>query len=115
MANVSVGILSDTHGHLDVRVAEKLQTCDYVVHAGDVGKSSVLDELKPHSKVIAVRGNNDFSDGLISLNSQERLELPGGLLIVEHGHQYGHFPDHADLRSQHAEARNRRSVASLRH
>jgi len=105
MGKVSVGILSDTHGYLDARIAEKIQACDYVVHAGDIGKSSVLDELKPYSKVIAVRGNNDFGESLISLNSREQLELPGGLLIVEHGHRLGGFPEHDELRWAHAEAR----------
>ena len=35
----------------------------------------------------------------------DELTLPGGLLVVEHGHRLGGMPSHDDFRWDHAEAR----------
>ena len=40
-----VALVSDTHGHLDSRIAEVVGRCRLVVHAGDIGSSAVLDTL----------------------------------------------------------------------
>jgi len=112
-STVKVGILSDSHGYLDPRVAETVNLCDYIVHAGDIFNAYVLQQLKPKKDLVAVAGNNDFAsmwkeeeaDVVNALPTESRLELPGGLLIVEHGHRLGNHPDHDDLRWDHAEAR----------
>ena len=111
--NVSVGILSDSHGYLDPRIAEQVNHCDYIVHAGDIFNAQVLEQLKPKQQLIAVAGNNDIAAVwhtderavVDALPVQARLQLPGGLLIVEHGHRLGNHPDHDQLRWDHAEAR----------
>ena len=87
-------LLSDTHGVLDPRVAEIARGCEIAVHAGDIGCASILDELREacHA-VVAVRGNNDVASKwpkgeraqLDAIEKSAELELPGGLLIVEHG------------------------------
>ena len=58
--HVTVGILSDSHGFLDPRIAEAVNQCDYIVHAGDIFNAQVLEQLKPKKKLVAVAGNNDF-------------------------------------------------------
>lgn len=109
-----IGILSDTHGHLDPRVLEWLGGCDVLVHAGDVGSGAVLDALtSTGAQVVAVRGNNDVPAkwprphrALHALPDEERLALPGGLLVVVHGHRV--LPAsrrHERLRERHADAR----------
>jgi uncharacterized protein len=111
--NVSVGILSDSHGFLDPRVAEIVNQCDYIVHAGDIFNAHVLEQLKPKKALIAVAGNNDYpaawdaeeADVVAALPMNDKLELPGGLLVVEHGHRLGNMPEHDDFRWDHAEAR----------
>ena len=111
--SVTVGILSDSHGYLDLRIAETVNQCDYIVHAGDIFNAHVLSQLKPAKKLIAVAGNNDFSDFwreeeaevVNDLPAMDKLELPGGLLVVEHGHRFGNKPEHGQLRSSHTEAR----------
>jgi putative phosphoesterase len=57
-----VGIISDTHGLLRPEAVAALQGCDLIIHAGDIGKESVLDTLRQIAPVFAVRGNNDHGD-----------------------------------------------------
>lgn len=54
-----IGLLSDTHGHLDERIIEHLSDCDEIWHAGDLGDISVLDRLSKIKTTRAVYGNID--------------------------------------------------------
>ena len=54
-----IGIISDTHGLLRPEVLEILKTCDCILHAGDVDRPEILDQLRPLGNLYAVRGNND--------------------------------------------------------
>ena len=40
-----IGVISDTHGHLKAEAAQALKGVDLIIHAGDVGKPEVLEEL----------------------------------------------------------------------
>jgi len=51
--------LSDTHGFLDDRILKYAGEADEIWHAGDIGTTSVTDELKKVNPVIAVFGNID--------------------------------------------------------
>ncbi len=57
-----IGILSDTHGFLHPRFAEKLRETDLILHAGDIGKMSVLEEISKIKPLKAVYGNIDPQD-----------------------------------------------------
>lgn len=103
---VRVGVLSDTHGWLDPRVAAALAGSDCIVHAGDVLDETVLAQLEALAgSVVAVRGNNDRRGALGALRETERLPLPGGELVVTHGDRFGGRPDHAELRAAWPAAR----------
>lgn len=54
-----LGIVSDTHGLLRPEVAPALRGVDRILHLGDVGKASILDELARIAPVTAIRGNVD--------------------------------------------------------
>jgi len=56
---VRIGVVSDTHGFFDARLEELLAGVELILHAGDVGKQEVLDELERIAPVRAVRGNVD--------------------------------------------------------
>lgn len=111
--SVSVGILSDSHGFLDPRVAEVVNQCDYIVHAGDIFNAQVLEQLKPKKELITVAGNNDYDSFwseeevniVNALPHENQLQLPGGLLVVEHGHRLGNHPEHEQFRDDHQNAR----------
>lgn len=110
-----IAIVSDTHAYLSPDVVAVIDSCDMVVHAGDIGSKQVLKSLQASTgKVIAVCGNNDLehlwaSDEAHVVNNLPRvgeLALPGGKLVVEHGHAHGfHAPDHEKLRQAHPQAR----------
>ena len=56
---MKIGLLSDTHSHLDERIFEHFSDCDEIWHAGDIGDVSVLDQLNAFKPVRAVYGNID--------------------------------------------------------
>ncbi len=100
----NIVILSDTHGFVHPDITSLASQCDLVVHAGDVGSGEVLAQLKPLEKTIAVAGNND--EHLANLATIAEIELPGGKLIVEHGHRHGHYHiPHKSLRQAHKKAK----------
>src|SRR6185436_13174121 len=54
-----VGVVSDTHNLLRPRVLERLDGCERILHAGDVGDLEILERLRRIAPVAAVRGNMD--------------------------------------------------------
>ena len=113
--SMRIVIVSDTHGEVDARIAEQAVRSDIVVHAGDIGNSEVLEALAPRDgQLVAVRGNNDVREKwheaqwalLESIPWEARLDLPGGELVVVHGHGYG-YPGrhHARMRRDYPDAR----------
>lgn len=88
-------LVSDTHGHVDPRIADLAASCDFVVHAGDVGAQEVIESLRPASgRVYAVRGNNDtpqkWTSGRAALRmlpEEVMLDLHAGTMVATHGDQ----------------------------
>ena len=70
---MKIGIISDTHNVLRNDVLEELQTCDYILHAGDIMKEEILEKLKKTAPLIVVKGNNDY----LMLNEEEYFTLAG--------------------------------------
>ena len=113
--HLKVALLSDTHGAIDPRVAEAIAGSDWVIHAGDIGNADILHQLAQlGDKVVAVRGNNDVPakwpaqdhDILNALGNERRIALPGGELVVVHGHTLNPASKrHQRLRSRYADAR----------
>ncbi|GAA0893094.1 metallophosphoesterase family protein [Fulvivirga kasyanovii] len=58
---MKIGLLSDTHGHLDPKVFKYFEACDEIWHAGDIG-SGVLEQLVDFKPTRAVYGNIDGHD-----------------------------------------------------
>lgn len=111
---IRVAILSDTHGFIWPEVVEAVRSCQYAVHAGDIGSAAVLNSLLPENDLVAVKGNNDVREKWRSdehsvldlLDNYARLELPGGSIAVAHGHRAGRVAErHEKLRKQFPSAR----------
>ncbi len=112
---VTVALVSDTHGYIYPEVLAVVARSDRVVHAGDICGRHILEALHQNNgHVIAVAGNNDLPEcwpeaereAVIGLPRIAELELPGGLLAVEHGHEHGWAsPDLAGLRAAHPHAK----------
>jgi uncharacterized protein len=80
----SVGVISDTHGHLYPEVKAAMQGVDFIIHAGDVGSPQVLAELRLIAPVTAVRGNCDYDSWALALPARAELTLAGARLVVGH-------------------------------
>jgi uncharacterized protein len=83
-----IGVLTDTHVGDRVRalasgVLEALAGVDAILHAGDVTRRRVLDELAQVAPVHAVAGNRDFG---LRLPLDRVLEFDGVRLGLTHGH-----------------------------
>jgi uncharacterized protein len=79
-----VGLISDTHGLLRAEAVRFLLGCDHIVHAGDIGKASVLEELATIAPVTAIRGNNDNGGWAAALPEAQSLRLGGVSIFVLH-------------------------------
>ena len=79
-----IAVLSDTHGLLRPKVSELAAGCSHILHAGDVGKLSILDELRQLAPVEAVRGNVDVTAELAQLPAVVRGELGGVSYCMTH-------------------------------
>ena len=55
----TIGVISDTHGLVRPAAKQALRGCDAIVHAGDIGKPEVLEELREVAPLTAIRGNVD--------------------------------------------------------
>jgi putative phosphoesterase len=55
-----VGVISDTHGLLRPEAIAALSGSDLIVHAGDIGRLDVLEQLRGLAPTHAVRGNIDI-------------------------------------------------------
>jgi putative phosphoesterase len=79
-----LGVISDTHGVLPAEVLDVFAGVDRIVHAGDFGSESVLDELGTIAPVIAVRGNTDSCTRAGCLQSLVNFDAGGVRVLVVH-------------------------------
>jgi len=59
-----IGLISDTHGLMRPEALDALRGSQLIIHAGDIGKGAILDELRAIAPVVAVRGNIDTGSDL---------------------------------------------------
>ena len=57
---------------------------ELILHAGDVGAFSVIEELSGVARVIAVRGNVDRDGNVALLPGDVRLEVEGVVIYMTH-------------------------------
>ncbi|HEX3031235.1 MAG TPA: metallophosphoesterase [Bacillota bacterium] len=81
-----IGVISDTHGHMErVKAAlEQMGEVDIILHAGDHFRDVLLLQQTVTTPIIGVRGNCDFSGP-----REEIVQLDGINILLIHGHQYG--------------------------
>lgn len=56
---IRIGLLSDTHGHLDEKLLSHFEECDEIWHAGDIGETGIANKLRSLRPLRAVHGNID--------------------------------------------------------
>jgi putative phosphoesterase len=88
LATRQLGLISDTHGLLRPGVHEALGGVALILHAGDVGGSGILQELRLIAPVRAVLGNTDPA-GDPELAQEILIKVEGISVHVSHGHEVG--------------------------
>src|SRR5262245_28721919 len=83
-----IGLISDTHGLVRPEVFGALAGVDLLLHAGDVGGRSVLDELSAIAPIRAVFGNTDLA-GEPGLDERIEMIVGSRTIHVSHGHELG--------------------------
>ncbi|MEZ4518544.1 MAG: metallophosphoesterase family protein [Chloroflexota bacterium] len=86
-----IGAISDTHmpdrwAALQPAIFEALDGVDLLLHAGDIGKLVVLDQLSIIAPVIAVHGNDETAEAQRVLPYQQVIAFNGHRLLLCHSH-----------------------------
>ena len=81
-----VGLIADTHGLIRAEALEALAGVHLILHAGDVGGSSVIAALEAVAPVQAVYGNTDLPN---ALPASIDCTLEDVRVHVSHGHEVG--------------------------
>lgn len=94
-----IGILSDTHGYLevidDILQVTADQDIDLWLHAGDLGDDARYMRSKTLVPVIAVRGNNDRTQPLEP--KEQLIEFEDTFIYMTHGHEVSYYNRIQDL------------------
>ena len=82
---MKIGIISDTHGLLRPEALVALAGCEQLIHAGDIGKPEIIEQLAALAPLHVVRGNNDINaPWAADLPDHLRLELNGWQVLLVH-------------------------------
>ncbi len=93
-----IGVISDTHGLLRQEALSALEGCQHIVHAGDIGQQSILQDLARLAPVTAIKGNIDTQPWTASLPATAALEIGDARLYVLHNlHDLDLDPAVADI------------------
>ena len=76
-----LGLISDTHDFLDPRVPSLFQGVEHILHAGDIGRASIILALERIAPVTAVLGNTDAG---LDVRETELVELDGRKFLLHH-------------------------------
>ncbi len=79
-----IGLISDTHSHLEESVLAYFEECDEIWHAGDIGDASVADRLAGFRPLRAVYGNIDDAALRRRFPEDLRFELEGVEVFMTH-------------------------------
>ncbi|MDB5033931.1 MAG: putative phosphoesterase2C [Chlorobi bacterium] len=79
-----IGVVSDTHGLMRREALDALAGSALILHAGDIGKPSVLEELREMAPVVAIRGNVDRGVWANSLPEHEWVDFQGIIMHMLH-------------------------------
>lgn len=88
-----IGLLSDTHGHLDPKVFTYFAEVDEIWHAGDIGPIALTDKLAKFKPVRAVYGNIDDAVARRQFPEDALFEVAGLKVYMTHiGGYPGRYP-----------------------
>lgn len=115
---MKIAVISDTHGLFRQQVRKLIESCDAVIHAGDITSQKVLEEIRSSGGTqvpfYVVRGNNDRAwagnlperlffelDGTPFFLVHNKKDIPsdlGNTRIVIYGHSHKYAAEEKDGR-----------------
>jgi hypothetical protein len=78
---MKIGLISDTHNYLDPQIFNIFQSVEHILHAGDVGLMTIINQLETIAPVTAILGNTDSN---IPLRESEIVTLAGKKFLLHH-------------------------------
>ena len=81
---ISIGVISDNHGYLDLAVLEHIAGVVHNIHAGDIIDPEILAALETVAPVTAVAGNMDSGGPLAGLPREMAGEIAGVRFALGH-------------------------------
>ncbi len=78
-----IGVVSDTHGLFDRALLRHFAGVDHILHAGDIGKREVIEQLAQIAPVTAVSGNVDGFEAS-GVPVEQVIELAGRRIALYH-------------------------------
>jgi putative phosphoesterase len=79
---IRIGVIADTHGRFDPAVRRHFKGVDHILHAGDIGDRSVIEQLEQIAPVTAVSGNVD--DDQCRFPFEAVIDLAGLRVAIRH-------------------------------
>lgn len=79
-----IGLISDTHGHIDDRILHLFKDVDQIWHAGDIGTVDVSDTLEAFKPLVGVYGNIDGHELRRIHPVEQYFELEGFTIWMTH-------------------------------
>ena len=80
---IQIGVIADTHGLFDPAIRRHFKGVDHILHAGDIGDQSVVEQLEQIAPVTAVSGNVDDEEQS-GFPSETVIELAGCRIAIRH-------------------------------
>ena len=77
-------MISDTHGLLRPEARAALAGVDHILHAGDIGKPGIVEELRQLAPTTAIRGNVDQGAWAAEYPETAVVELAGTRFYMLH-------------------------------
>ena len=78
---MKIGVISDTHNYFDPNLVDLFADVSHILHAGDVGNTSIIHELEAIAPVTAVYGNTDMN---LPFKETEVMELAARKFLIHH-------------------------------
>lgn len=82
-----IAVLADTHGLLRPEIKAVLETCEVILHGGDINSQKILDEIREIAPVYVVRGNND-KEWAAALDNELDITLFGLHIYMVHNKKH---------------------------
>jgi putative phosphoesterase len=80
---VRIGVISDTHGVFDRAIVRHFAGVDRILHAGDIGRREVIEQLEEIAPVTVVSGNVDGFEAS-GFPVEQVIELAGHRIALYH-------------------------------